>query len=69
MLLAAESGRAMLVGLSIMAQRYCAVMELIAGVLVTEVAWLNHATVAPPVVGVLVLCAQVTRAMTRVSAV
>jgi hypothetical protein len=34
---------------------------------VTKVAWLNHATVAPPVVGVPVLCAQVTRAVTRVS--
>jgi hypothetical protein len=55
MLLAAESGRAMLVGLSIMAQRYCAVMELIAGVLVTEVAWLDHATVASPMAGVLAL--------------
>lgn len=34
---------------------------------IAEVAWLNHATVAPPVVGVPVLCAQVTRAVTRVS--
>ena len=37
------------------------------GAPVTKVAWLNHATVAPPVVGVSVLCAQVTRAVTRVS--
>jgi hypothetical protein len=34
---------------------------------IAEVAWLNHATVAPPVVGVLVLCVQMTRAVTRVS--
>ena len=52
-----------------MEQHYHAVMEVISGVLVTGVAWLNDATVAPPVVGVLVLCAQVTRAMTRVSVV
>ena len=55
--------------LSVMEQHDHAVMEVISGVLVTEVAWLNDATVAPPGVGVLVLCAQVTRAMTRVSAV
>jgi hypothetical protein len=48
-------------------QRYHVVMEVICGAPVTKVAWLNHATVAPPVVGVPVLCAQVTRAVTRVS--
>jgi hypothetical protein len=41
-------------------------MEVICGAPV-KVAWLNHATVASPVVGVPVLCAQVTRAVTRVS--
>lgn len=50
-----------------MEQRYHVVMELICGAPVTKVAWLNHATVAPPMVGVPVLCAQVTRAVTRVS--
>lgn len=44
-----------------------AFMEVICGAPVTKVAWLNHATVAPPMVGVPVLCAQVTRAVTRVS--
>jgi hypothetical protein len=50
-------------------QRYHVVMEVIWGAPVTKVAWLNHATVAPPVAGVPVLCAQVTSAVTRVSTV
>jgi hypothetical protein len=48
-------------------QRYHVVMEVICGAPVPKVAWLNYATVVPPVVGVPVLCAQVTRAVTRVS--
>src|SRR6185437_1109715 len=35
---------AMLVELSVMEQHYHAVMEVVSGALVTEVAWLNHAT-------------------------
>jgi hypothetical protein len=50
-------------------QRYHVVMEVICGAPATKVAWLNHATVAPPVARVPVLCAQVTRAVTRVSTV